>query len=73
VVKHGVLLIGPVNLPSSVPFHASQMYARNVTSFLGHLVKEGRVQLDLADELTKGPLVTYQGEIVHDVVKATLR
>jgi H+-translocating NAD(P) transhydrogenase subunit alpha len=72
VVKHGVLLVGPLNLPSSVPFHASQMYARNVTSFLGHLVKEGRVQLDLADELTKGPLVTHQGEIVHDVVKASM-
>jgi H+-translocating NAD(P) transhydrogenase subunit alpha len=73
VVKHGVLLVGPLNLPSSVPFHASQMYARNVTSFLGHLVKEGRVQLDLADELTRGPLVTHEGEIVHDVVKASLR
>jgi NAD(P) transhydrogenase subunit alpha len=73
VVKHGVTVMGPVNLPSSVPFHASQMYARNVTSFLVHLVKEGRVQLDLADELTRGPLVTHQGEIVHDVVRATLR
>ena len=72
VVKHGVLLIGPLNLPSSVPFHASQMYARNVTSFLAHLVKEGRVQLDLADELTKGPLVTHEGQIVHDAVKARL-
>src|SRR5881296_1607229 len=49
VVKHGVTVIGPLNLPSSVPFHASQMYARNVTSFLAHLVKDGRVQLDLAD------------------------
>ena len=73
VVKHGVTVIGPVNLPSSVPFHASQMYARNVTSFLAHLVKEGQLQLDLTDELTKGPLVVHQGEIVHDAVKATLR
>jgi len=73
VVKHGVTVMGPVNLPSSVPFHASQMYARNVTSFLGHLVKEGKVQLDLADELTKGPLVVHQGQIVHEAVKASLR
>jgi NAD(P) transhydrogenase subunit alpha len=73
VVKHGVLIVGPVNLPSTVPFHASQMYARNVTSFLLHLVKDGRVQLDLADELTRGPLATHQGEIVHDVVKASLK
>ena len=73
VVKHGVTVIGPLNLPSTVPFHASQMYARNVTSFLGHLVKDGRVQLDLADELTKGPLVIHQGEIVHEAVKASLK
>jgi proton-translocating NAD(P)+ transhydrogenase subunit alpha len=73
VVKDGVTVIGPLNLPSSVPFHASQMYARNVTSFLAHLVKDGQVQLDLSDELTKGPLVVHQGEIVHDAVKATLR
>ena len=73
VVKHDVTVIGPLNLPSSVPFHASQMYARNVTSFLGHLVKDGKVQLDLADELTKGPLVVHQGEIVHEAVKASLK
>ena len=72
VVKHGVLICGPINLPSTVPFHASQMYARTVTNYLAHLLKEGKVQLDLGDELTRGPLVTHQGEVVHDVVKATL-
>src|SRR5205823_4500597 len=65
VVKHGVVTIGPVNLPSTLPFHASQMYSRTVTSYLLHLVKEGRVQLDLNDELTRAPLVTHQGEILH--------
>jgi NAD(P) transhydrogenase subunit alpha len=69
VVRHGVVIIGPVNLPATVPFHASQMYARNVTNFLLHLLKDGRVQLDLSDELTRGPLVTHQGEIVHEAVK----
>src|SRR5262249_50738966 len=69
VVRHDVVIIGAVNLPSTVPFHASQMYARNVTNFLLHLVKDGSVHLDLSDELTRGPLVTYQGEIVHEVVK----
>jgi NAD(P) transhydrogenase subunit alpha len=68
-VRHGVVIIGAVNLPSTVPFHASQMYARIVTNFLLHLVKDGRVHLDLSDELTRGPLVTYQGEIVHEAVK----
>ena len=72
VVRHGVVIIGPVNLPSTVPFHASQMYARNVTNFLLHLVKDGHVHLDLSDELTRGPLVTHQGEVVHEAVKAAL-
>jgi NAD(P) transhydrogenase subunit alpha len=68
--RHGVTIIGPVNIPSTVPFHASQMYARTVTNYLAHLIKEGRVHLDLTDELTRGPLVTHQGEIVHEVVKS---
>jgi H+-translocating NAD(P) transhydrogenase subunit alpha len=69
VVKHDVTILGPVNLPSSIPFHASQMYARTVTNFLLHLVKDGAIRLDLGDELTKGPLVTHEGEVVHEVVK----
>lgn len=72
VIKHGVLIIGPTNLASTVPFHASQMYARTVTNFLTFLLKDGRIHLDLNDELTRGPLVTYQGEILHEVVKARL-
>src|SRR2546422_1705078 len=72
VVKHGVVIMGPINLPSTVPFHASQMYARNVTSFLAHLLKDSVIHLDLNDELTRGPLVTYQGEILHEAVKARL-
>jgi NAD(P) transhydrogenase subunit alpha len=72
VVKHGVLIIGPLNLPSTVPFQASEMYARTVTSYLLHLLKDGSPHLDLGDELTRGPLVTHQGEILHEVVKARL-
>jgi proton-translocating NAD(P)+ transhydrogenase subunit alpha len=71
-VRHEVLILGPVNLPSTVPLHASQMYARTVTNYLAHLLKDGKLHLDLNDELTRGPLVTYQGEIVHEVVKAAL-
>src|SRR5438876_5178831 len=55
IVRHGVLLVGPINLPSTVPYHASQMYARTETNYLLHLVKEGKVQLDLGDELTRAP------------------
>ena len=72
VVRHGVVIAGPTNLASTVPYHASQMYARNVTSYLLHLFKEGSVRLDLTDELTRGPLVTHQGEVVHEVVKQAL-
>jgi NAD(P) transhydrogenase subunit alpha len=72
VVRHGVTIIGPLNLPSTMPLHASQMYSRTVTNYLNHLIKDGKLQLDLTDELTRGPLVTHQGEVVHDVAKATL-
>jgi NAD(P) transhydrogenase subunit alpha len=72
VTVDGVLIIGPINLPSTLPYHASQMYARTVTNYLTHLLKDGKIQLDLSDELTRGPLVTHQGEIVHEVVKGAL-
>jgi NAD(P) transhydrogenase subunit alpha len=72
VIRHGVVICGPVNLPSTIPYHASQMYARTVTSYLLHLLKEGAVRLDLDDELTRGPLVTHQGQVVHETVKAAL-
>ena len=61
VVKHGILICGPTNLPSTVPFHASQMYARTVTNYLAHLVNDGQLNLDMTDELTRGPMVTHQG------------
>ena len=70
VLRHGVTILGPLNLPATLPFHASQMYARNVANFLLHLVKEGKIQLDLSDELTRGPLVTHGGEILHEAAKA---
>ena len=72
VIKYEVAIIGPTNLPSTMPYHASQMYARTVANYLGHLLKGGKIQLDLNDELTRGPLVTHQGEIIHDVAKATV-
>jgi NAD(P) transhydrogenase subunit alpha len=72
VVRYEVAVIGPVNLPSTMPYHASQMYARTVTSYLAHLVQGGEIRLDLNDELTRGPLVTHQGQIVHEVAKAAV-
>jgi NAD(P) transhydrogenase subunit alpha len=66
VVTNGVTVIGPVNLPSSMPLPASEMYARNITNFLMHLARDGNVQIDLNDELTRATLVTHRGEIVNE-------
>jgi NAD(P) transhydrogenase subunit alpha len=69
-VEHGgVKILGPLNLPSEVPYHASQMYAKNVTTLLQHLVEEGQLTLDLTDEITAGITVTRGGEIVHPQVR----
>ena len=64
VVRHGVTILGPTNLPSTMPFHSSQMYARTVTNFLLHLLHDGKIRLDPNDEMTRATLVTHQGEIV---------
>mgnify|MGYP001160975992 FL=1 len=64
--KHkGVTLLGPTNLPATVPFHASQMYAKNITTFLLHLVKEGQPEFDLNDQITNETLVSKDGAVVH--------
>jgi NAD(P) transhydrogenase subunit alpha len=68
-VIHGVTIIGEYNLAAMVPYHASQMYARNVTSFLLHLTKEGKLQLNLADEIMRETLLTHEGEIVNARVR----
>lgn len=69
VVEHGVTIIGEFNLAGAVPYHASQMYARNVSAFLVHLVKEGKVQLNLSDEIIRETLVTQGGEVVNARVR----
>jgi NAD(P) transhydrogenase subunit alpha len=72
IVEHNVTIIGPANLPATVPYHASQMYAKNITTFLAHLVKEGKLELDLEDEITSGTLITRSGEVVHAGVRELL-
>jgi NAD(P) transhydrogenase subunit alpha len=69
VVEHGVTIIGWINLASRVPYHASQMYARNISAFLLHLVKDGKLQLNLEDEIIRSTLVTRNGEIVNPRVR----
>jgi NAD(P) transhydrogenase subunit alpha len=65
----GVTIIGTRNVPSSMPLHASQLYARNVANLLLHLVKDKAITLDFADEITKGCCVTHDGEIVNERAK----
>jgi NAD(P) transhydrogenase subunit alpha len=69
VVEHGVTIIGHINLATEVPYHASQMYARNITAFLLHLVKDGKVQFNLEDEIIRETLVTRGGDVVNTRVR----
>jgi len=69
VVKHGVTIIGWPNLASTVPYHASQMYAKNMSAFLLHLVRDGKLKLDLSDEIIRETMVTKGGEIVNARVR----
>ncbi len=72
VVREGVTIYGEVNWPSTVAFHASQLYSRNVSALLAHLSKDGALALDLEDEITKGALITHEGQVVHGATKAAL-
>jgi H+-translocating NAD(P) transhydrogenase subunit alpha len=72
VVENGVTILGPTNLPSTVPYHASQMYAKNITTFLLHVSKDGAVNVDTADEITSETLITREGEIVNPKVRQAL-
>ncbi len=69
VKEHGVIIIGAINLASSVPYHASQMYARNLTTFLLYMVKEGKLQLNLQDEIIRETMITNGGEVVNARVR----
>jgi len=73
VVDGGVNILGPVNLPASIPYHASQMYARNVSTFLKNMInKEGAINIDLSDEITKETLVARDGKVENPRVEALL-
>jgi len=69
VKAHGVTIIGAINLASSVPYHASQMYARNLTTYLTYMVKDGKLQWNLEDEIARETLITHGGEVVNARVR----
>jgi NAD(P) transhydrogenase subunit alpha len=70
VTVGGVIIHGPTNLPATLPVHASQLYARNVTELLRELVKDGALALDFGDEVVKGACVTYDGQVVSEAIRA---
>jgi H+-translocating NAD(P) transhydrogenase subunit alpha len=72
VVKHGVTIHGPTNLPATMPVHASQLYARNVSELVREFVKDGKLVLDLDDEVVKGACVTHRGAVISEAVNAAM-
>jgi len=73
VKKHGVTIIGESNLPSLVPTHSSEMYARNILNLILHIGKEGKVTINLDDEIVKGSLITLNGIIINQRVKDLIK
>ena len=69
---NGITIAGPVNVPSTVPQHASQAYSRNMFNLASLLISEGQLQLDLEDEIVKGALVAHGGNIIHPAVQESL-
>jgi NAD(P) transhydrogenase subunit alpha len=65
VVEHGVSVVGPLNVPSMVAYHASQMYSSNISSFVKLLFKDGALNINQEDEIIRETLVTHEGKIVH--------
>jgi H+-translocating NAD(P) transhydrogenase subunit alpha len=69
IIDHGVTIIGFFNLATAVPYHVSQMYARNITAFLLYMIKDGKLQLKPEDEITRSTLVTQSGDVVNERVR----
>ena len=72
IEKHGVTVIGPLNVPSSIPAHASEMLSKNVTTFLGLIVKDGAVAPDLEDEILRDTMVTADGDVPNSRIRELL-
>ena len=73
VIKHGVTIVGAINLANGVPYHASMMFARNITAFLTYLIKDQKLNLNLEDEIVRETLLTRGGEIAQARVREFLK
>ena len=72
VVQNGVLIMGPLNMPSMIPVHASQMYSKNVTNLLQLLMPKTELQLNFDDEIVSGTCITHGGQVVHAATRKAL-
>ena len=72
VERNGVTILAPTNLPASIPVHASQLYSRNITSFLSLLIKDGQLEIDMNDDVVGPSCVTHQGQIVNQRVASSV-
>jgi NAD(P) transhydrogenase subunit alpha len=68
-VREGVTIVGTLNLPSTMPLHASQMYARNITNLLGLVIADGELKLDFEDEIVADACITHEGRIVSRLLQ----
>jgi NAD(P) transhydrogenase subunit alpha len=73
LVRDGVTIMSPINIASTVPFHASQLYAKNLSTLLLYLIKDGQLRLDRDDPIIGGTLITYDGEIVNERIREFLQ
>lgn len=71
-ISHGVIIDGSLNLPATMPKHASQLYAKNIITFVKHLCPEGEIKMDLDDEIISGALFAHNGDITHEPTKEAL-
>jgi NAD(P) transhydrogenase subunit alpha len=72
VAHEGVTIVGPLNLPATMPYHASQLYAKNISSFTLNLLKDGQLRLDMEDEIIRETLLTRDGQVVHPRIREKL-
>jgi len=74
IAKHNEVIVdGMLNLPGSMPIHASQLYAKNITSFVTYMCPEGKINLDMDDEIISGSMFTHNGEIVNEMTKEAFK
>ena len=71
--KNGVTIDGTLNFPSTMQVHSSQLYAKNISTFISHMTKEGAIEIDMEDEIISGSIFTHQGKITHEPTQQAVK